>query len=153
MRYSFIPIILSITIAIRSITCITASILLQCPSSSPSRLSHVLQLRSYNKVQQFHQNRHHVYHMCYSLLPITLSVTSITIAIPSMTCITASILYQCPSSSPSRLSHAFQLRPKTMSITSFISHHLYHMHYSFNLITMSITIAIMSITCITASIL
>ena len=89
MHYSFDPItmsITSITIAITSITCISASILQQCPSTSPSRLSHVLQLRCYKNV---HHHRHHVYHMHYSF---NLRTISITIAITSITCITASIL-------------------------------------------------------------
>ena len=122
------------TIANTSITCITVSILQQCPSPSPSRLSHALQLQSHNNLHHFHHHRHHVYHMHYSFSLITMSITSITIAIWSITCITASILEQCPSPLPSRLSHALQLQSYTLSITST-------------------TIAITFITCITASIL
>ena len=59
------------------------------PSSTPSRLSHALQLQSYNNV---HHHRHHVYQMHYSFNPIKMSITSITIAITSITCITDSIL-------------------------------------------------------------
>ena len=164
--------ITSIIKAITSITCITASILKQCPSPSPSRLSHVLQLQSYNNVHYFHHHRHHVIHMHYSFNPIKRSITSITIAITcntiiftfikkksstciaiaitSITCITASILKQCPSPLQSRLSSALQLRFYN-SVHHFHhhGHHIYHMYYNFNPITKSISIANTSITCIT----
>ena len=160
MQYSCNPIklsIISITIAITSMTCIRASILKQCssfPSPSPSRLSHALQLRSYNNVLHFNHHRLHVYHMHYSSNPITMSIN---IAITSITCMTASILKQClsPSSpSPSRLSHKLQFQSYN-NVHQFYHHrhHVYHMHYNFTPITMSITIAIRSITCITTSIL
>ena len=142
---------MSITIAITFITCITASILYQCPSPSPSRLSHVLQLRSYNNVDHFHHQRHHIYHMYYSFNPITMSITSVTIAITFITCITASILKHCPSPLQSRPSHALQLQ--TYKNVHHHRHHVYHMHYNFDPITVSITIASTSITCNTASIL
>ena len=155
MHYSFNPItisITSITIAITSITCITVSGLSQCPSlpsPSPSCLSHALQLHSYNNV---HRNRHHVYHMHYSFNPIPMSITSTTIAITFITCITASILKQYPSSSPSRLSHVLHLRSYNND-HHFHNHrhNVCHMHYSLNPITMSIIIANTSITCITFS--
>ena len=148
MQYTFNPITMSITIAITSITSIKVSILQQCPSlpsPSPSRLSHLLQLQSYKNVLH---HRRHVYHMQYTFNPITMSIT---IAITSITCITVSILQQCPpfpSPPPSRLSHLLQLQ----SYKNVLHHrcHVYHMQYTFNLITMSITIAITSITCITA---
>ena len=123
MCYSFDLITMSInsiTIAITFITCVTASILQQCPSlpsPSISRLSHVLQPQSYNNV---HHHRHHVYHMHYSFDPITMSITSIVIAITSITCITASILLHCPSPSPSRLSHVLQLQSNNNV------HHFHH---------------------------
>ena len=142
---------MSITIAITSITSITVSLLSQCPSPSPSRLSHALQLQSYNNI---YHHRHHVYHVHYSFIPRKMSITSITIAITSETCITASILEQCPSPSPSRLSHAIQ--PQSNNNVHHHRHHVYHKYYSFDPITRSITsitIAITSITCITASIL
>ena len=156
MYYSFDPITrstTSITIAITSLTCITASILKQCPSPSPSPLSHALTLQSHNNVHhhRHHHHRHHVQHMHYSFNSITTSITSITIAKTSITCITASIQDQSPLSSPSRLSHALQLQ--SYNNVHPYRHHVYHMHYSFNPITMSIPIAITSITCITASIL
>ena len=134
---------MSITIAITSITCITASILYQCPqppSPSPSPLSHVLQLRSFNNVRHLHHHRLHVYHMHYSFNPITMSITSITIAITSITCITASILYQCPSPSPSQISHAVELQSyNNVNQLHQNRPHVYHMHYSLNLRTLSIT--------------
>ena len=117
--------ITSITIAIPSITCITASILLQCQAPSHSRLSHALQLQSYNNV---HHQFHHVYHMHYRFNPITTSINSITIAITSITCIKASILYQCPSlpsPSPTRLLHALQLQ--SYNNVNYHRHHIYHM--------------------------
>ena len=134
IHYSFDPIKMSITSITIAIT-----------------FSHALQLQSYNNV---HHHRHHVYHMHYSFNPITMSIT---IVITSNTFITALILYHCPSlpsPSPSPLSHALQLQPYN-SFHHFQHHRLNvsHMHYSFNLITMSITIAITSITCITASML
>ena len=128
MYYNFNPItmsITSITVAITSIKCITVSILYQCPSPSPSRLSHALHLHSYNNVSH---HRHHVCHMQYRLIP-----------------------KQCPSPSPSCLSHALQL--KSYNNLHHHGNHVYHMPYSFNPIIMSITIALTSITCITASIL
>ena len=129
MHYSFDPItisITSITIAITSIKYITASILKQCALPSPSRLSHALQLQSYNNV---HHHRHHVYHMHYSFNPLTMSIP---IAIASITFITASILEQCPplqSSSPSRLSLALQLQSHDNKY-HFLHHrhHVYHIH-------------------------
>ena len=136
--------ITSITIAITSITCITASILQQCPSlpsPSPSRLSHALQLQSYNKV---HHHCHNVYHIHYSFNPITMSIT---IAITSITSITASVLEQCPSSSPSRLSQVLQFRSKNS--VHHHRHHFYHMHVIFNPIRMSITSITIAITSIT----
>ena len=139
---------MSITIAITSITCITTSILYQCPSLLspwPSRLSHSLQFKSYINV---HYHRHHLYHMHYSFIPITISVT---IAITFITCNTDSIVQQCPSPSQCCLSYAIQL--KSYYNVHHHGHHVYHMPYSFNPITMSITIAITSITCITASVL
>ena len=154
MHYSFNPITMSITIAITSNRCIIASILRQYPSlptPMPSRLSHVLQLVSYNNV---HHHLHHVHHMHYSFDPLTMSIISITDAITSITCITASILYQLPSTSQSRLSHALQLQ--SYNNIHHHSHHVFIMHYRFDPITMSITsitITITSITCITASIL
>ena len=140
--------ITSITIANTSITCITASILLQCQSPSPSRLSHALQLQSYNSVRHFHHLRHHPYHMHYSFDSITMSIT---IAITSITCFTASIQQQCTSPSPSRLSHALQFQ--FYNNVNHHRHHVNHMHYSFNHLIMSTAIAVTSITCITASIL
>ena len=145
---------MSITITATYITCHKASILFKSPLPSPSRLTHILQLRSYNSV---HHHRHHVYHMHYSFDPITMSITSITIAIRFNTSITTSILKQCPSplsASPSSLSRALQLRSyNNLPDFHHHRHHVYHMHYSLNPITMSITIAITSIICITASIL
>ena len=136
---------------ITSLTFITASILKQCPSDSLSRLSHALQLQSYNNV---HHHRHHVYHINYSFNLITMSIT---IAITSNTCITASIVQQgpsFPSPSPSRLTHALQLRSYN-NVHQFLHHHHcdYHLHYCFNPMTITITIAKTSITCITVSIL
>ena len=145
---------MSITIAITCITFITASILKQrptLPSPSPSRLSHELQLRPYNNVHHFNHRRHHIYHMLYSFNPITMSIT---IAITFITCNTTSILKQCPSlpsRSPSRLSHEIKLQ--FYNNVHHHRHHLNHKHYSFNRLTMSITITITCITCITASIL
>ena len=153
MHYSFDPIALSstsITIAITSITCIATSTPEQfpsLPSPSPSRLSHALQFQSYRNV---HHRRHHVYLMHYRFSPITMSFA---IAITSITCITVSILQQCPSPSPSRLSYAIQLQ-SYYNVRKY-RNHVYHIHYSFNPITMSITsiiVGITSITCITASI-
>ena len=157
MQNSFNPLKLSITsiiIVITSITCITASILKQCPSLPsplPSRLSHALYLQSYNNI---HHHRHHVHHMHYRFSPITMSIT---IAITSITCITASILKQCPSlpsPSPSCLSHALQLRSFN-NVHHFHDHrhHVYHMQYIFIPITMSITIANSCIRCIRVLIL
>ena len=137
MYYTFGPITMSInsiTIAITPITCVTASILKQCPSfpsPSQSRLSYALQLQFYILV---HHHRHHVYHMHYSFDPKTMSITSIITAISFITCITASILEQCRSPSPSRLSRLLQLQSYNMSLTS-------------------ITVAITSIKCIAVSIL
>ena len=154
MCYNFDPItksINSITIAITSIACVTASILKDCPSlpsPSQSRLSHALELQSYNNV---HHHRNHVYHMYYSFNPITLSITSITVAITTITCITVSILHHCPSlpsPSPSRLSHLLQLQSYNNVLHH--RHHVYQLLYSLTPITMSITIAITSITCIKA---
>ena len=132
MRYSFSPIALSITIAITFFTCITASILYQRPSPSPSCLSHALQLQSYNNV---HHHRHDVYHVHYSFDPITMSITSITIAITSNLIIITFI-------TKNNVLHFHRHR-----------HHVYHKLYSFSPITMSIPNAITSITSITASIL
>ena len=148
MHYCLNFITMSFTIAIKSITCITASIIYQkpkLPSPSPPRLSHALQSQSYIKV---HHHRHHVYHMHYNFNPITMSVT---IAIMSITYNTDLILQQCPSPSPSCLSYALQL--KSYNKVHQNGHHVHHMPYGFNPITMSITIAIPSFTCITASIL
>ena len=128
MLYSLNPITMSITIAITSITCITASILQQFPSLSQSRLSRALQHRSYNNVHHVHHHRHHVYHMNYSFNPITMSPTS-----------------------PSRLSHALQLQ--TYINFHHHRHRVYHIHYTLNTTTISITIAITFITCIITSIL
>ena len=128
MHYNFNPITMSITIANTSITCIAASIPSPspCQSTSPSRLSHPLQPLSYNNIHHFHNHRHHVYPMHYSLYLLTMSNTSITIAITSNTWITASIVKQC-------LSHR---------------HHVYHMHYSLSPITMCFTSISIAITCI-----
>ena len=136
MHHSFNPITMSFTITITFITCITASILYQCPS-----------LASYNTVSIVY----HMHRMLYSLNPITISIT---MAITFIICHTASILKQCRSPSPSCLSHASQLRSyNNVHHFHHHRHHVYHMNCSFNPTTMSITIAIKSITCITASIL
>ena len=129
MHYSFNPITVSITsiiIAITSITCITASILSQCHSPSPSRLSHLIQLRSYKNVHHFHHHRQHVYHMHYSFNLITISII---IATTSITCPTASIPYHCASPSPSRLSYALQIQSYN-KVHHFHRqrHHVYQMH-------------------------
>ena len=123
-------------------------------TSITSRLSPTLQLRSYNNVHHFHPQCHHVFHMHYSVDPITMFITSIKISITSISCITASVLKQCPSlpsPSPSRVSHALQLH--AYNYVRHHRHHVYHMHYSFDPITMSITIAITSVRCITVSFL
>ena len=154
MHYRFNPTTMSINITITSITCVTSSILKHCPSPLTSRLSHSLQLRSYNNVHHFHHHRHHVYFMQDSFNPITMSIT---IAISSITCTTAVILNQCPSipsPSPSPLSHVLEYQ--SFNSVHHHRHQVYHLHYSFYSITLyitSITIAITSITCITASIL
>ena len=110
-----------------------------------------LQLQSLNNI---HHHLHHFYHIRYSFNPLTLSIT---IAIAFITSITTSILKQSPSlRTPSRshVSHSLQLQ--SCNKVHHHRHHVYHMHYSFDPLTMSITtitIAITSITCITASIL
>ena len=156
MHYSFLSITGFITIAITSITCIAASIPSPspCQSTSPSRLSHPLQSLSYNNIHHFHNHGHHVYPMHYSLYLLTMSNTSITIAITSNTWITASIVKQCLSPSPSRLSHALQPQSNN-NVLHFHQHrhHVYHIHKNLNATTMSITIAFLSKICITASIL
>ena len=155
MHYSFdltTMSIISITIAISSITSITVSILKHCPKPSPSRLSHVIQLRPYKSVHHFHHYRLHVCQIHYSLNPITISITCITITITSITCITASILYQCPSlqsPSPSRQSNALHLQ--SFNNVHHHRNHVYHMYYSFNPKTMSINTAITFLNCIKAS--
>ena len=92
--------------------------------------------------------------MHYSLNPIPMFITNV---ITFITCITASILKQfpsIPSQSLTRLSHVLQ--PQSYNNVRHFHHHrnhVYHTHYSFNPISMSIAIAITSIRCITATIL
>ena len=171
MHYNFTPITMSINIGITFVTCITDSILQQCPSPSPSCLSNALQIKSYNNV---HHNRHHVYHIPYKFNPMTMSITIainvyhmhygldpvtmfITIAVTFITCITASSLKQCQSPLPSQLSQVIQFRSYN-NVHNFHHHrhHVYHIYYSFDpkkMFISSITISITCISCITASIL